>query len=435
MDLNHLKITAKDLDIKTQAVTLSTAHKAKGKEWSYVFIYQAINGKWGNNRLRQLIKLPQAILKNTDISKKEKNEDERRLFYVCLTRAKKKVFISFADRYTTGTHIKEAIPSMFISEISSKYIKTITPKDLKPTQVLQKLLQPLPPAKTTLSEKAFLQTILEHFKLSPTALNTYLTCPYKFKLNNLIRVPRAKEPYLSFGTAVHKALEMFHRQFIYDDKHPSKQFLLNQFTQALTREVLTPDEHKTRLKQGKTILLAYYDFYQDDFQKPLFTEKFFGYGWSKVFLGDISLAGKVDRIDWLDQSDKTVRVIDYKTGKPKTRNQILGKTKDSEGDYYRQLVFYKLLAQLDQNFRPQVIETEIDFVQPQNTGRFKKERFKISPDDLKSLRRTIKKTMKEIRSLNFSRTTDYRHCSRCEYLRHCWPDGLPSSPQQLKLLK
>jgi len=435
MDINHLKITAKDLDIKTQAVTLSTAHKAKGKEWSYVFIYQAIDGKWGNNRLRQLIKLPQAILKNTDISKKEKNEDERRLFYVCLTRAKKKVFISFADRYTTGTHVKEAIPSMFISEISSKYIKTITPKDLKPTQVLQKLLQPLPPAKTTLSEKAFLQTILEHFKLSPTALNTYLTCPYKFKLNNLIRVPRAKESYLSFGTAVHKALEMFHRQFIHDDKHPSKQFLLNQFTQALTREVLTPDEHKTRLKQGKTILSAYYNFYQDDFQKPLFTEKFFGYGWSKVFLNDISLAGKVDRIDWLDQSDKTVRVIDYKTGKPKTKNQILGKTKDSEGDYYRQLVFYKLLAQLDQNFRPQVIETEIDFVEPQKTGQFKRERFKISPDDLKSLRRTIKKTMKEIRSLNFSRTTDYRHCSRCEYLRHCWPDGLPSSPEQLKLLK
>jgi len=436
MDLNHLKITEQDLDIKTNTVTLSTAHKAKGKEWLCVFIYQAIDGKWGNNRFRQLIKLPQAILKNTDLSKKEKNEDERRLFYVCLTRAKKQIFISHSDRYTSATYLKEALPTMFISELPQKLTRIIAPKaTLKQANlILKKFLQPPPKSTPTTSEKTFLKTIAKDLKLSPTALNTYLACAYKFKLNNLIRVPRAKQPYLSFGTAVHRALEIFHRQFIKDDKHPNKQYLLNQFQAALKKEVLTKSELKTRLKQGRQILSAYYDYYQDDFQKPLFTEKFFGFGWSKVFLGDIPLAGKVDRIDWLDQADRTVRVIDYKTGKPKTRNQILGKTKDSEGDYYRQLVFYKLLAQLDQSFPPQVIETEIDFVEPQANKKFRKERFKISSDDIKDLRRTIKKTMKEIRSLNFSRTQDYSKCTRCEYQSHCWPNGLPTAPEQLKLV-
>ena len=430
MEINHLKITEKDLDIKTNTVTLSTAHKAKGKEWAYVFIYKAIDGKWGNNRIRELIKLPQAILKNTDISKKEKNEDERRLFYVCLTRAKKKVFISYADRYTSGTYLKEAIPTMFISELPKNLTRSTSPQpsQAQATTILKKLLEPPQEPKTVIAEKTFLKTILSDFKLSPTALNTYLTCPYKFKLNNLIRVPRAKESYLSFGTAVHRALEMFHRQFIHDDKHPPKQFLLAEFEKALKQEVLTKSEHQIRQKQGRKILSAYYHYYQDDFQKPLFTEKFFGYGWSKVFLGDIPLAGKVDRIDWFDQSNRTVRVIDYKTGRPKTRNQILGKTKDSEGDYFRQLVFYKLLAQLDQNFRPQVAETEIDFIEPNQNKKFKKERFKISPDDLKHLRRLIKQVIKEIRQLNFPHTSDSRHCSRCEYRRHCWPDGLPSAP-------
>ncbi|MDZ4229345.1 MAG: ATP-dependent helicase, partial [Patescibacteria group bacterium] len=89
MTSNRLTISEQDLDIKAQAVSISTAHKAKGKEWEHVFIIKAIDGKWGNNQTRELIKLPLAILTNSDLSKKEKNEDERRLFYVALTRAKK----------------------------------------------------------------------------------------------------------------------------------------------------------------------------------------------------------------------------------------------------------------------------------------------------------------------------------------------------------
>ena len=434
MEINYLKINEKDLDIKTNSVTLTTAHKAKGKEWAYVFIYKAIDGKWGNNRVRNLIKLPQSILKNTDLAKKEKNEDERRLFYVALTRAKKNVFISYAERYSTGTYIKEVVPSMFISELPQKFTKFISPSLTKAKKILVKFLEPPIKEKPRSSEKQFLKTILQNFKLSPTALNTYLACPYKFKLNNLIRVPRAKESYLSFGTAVHKALEMFHRQFIHDDKYPSQQYLLDQFQLALKKEVLTDKDYQVRIKQGKKILSAYFNHYQADFKKPLFTEKFFGYGWSKVFLGDIPLAGKVDRIDWLNQTDKTVTVIDYKTGKPKTRNQILGKTKDSEGDYYRQLVFYKLLAQLDQNFRPTVTTAELDFIEPVKENKFKKESFKIKPADIKQLRQTIQKVIKEIRAHNFSRTTDYSKCTRCEYNHHCWPKGLPSAQEQLKLV-
>ncbi|MCX6816994.1 MAG: ATP-dependent DNA helicase [Candidatus Beckwithbacteria bacterium] len=436
MEINHLKISAADLDIKTNAVTLSTAHKAKGKEWNYVFIIKAIDGKWGNNRTRELIKLPAGILTHSDLEKKEKNEDERRLFYVSLTRAKKKIFISFAERYANSGHVSEAVPTMFISEIPDKFKKIILPKlNQDQARILRQFLEPVSQPTLTFSEKEFLANLVKNFKLSPTALNTFLTCAYKFKLNNLIRVPRAKASFMSFGTAVHKALENFHRQFILDDKHPSKQFLLDKFTKALEAEVLDKNESASRLKQGAKILTAYYDYYQDDFIKAMFTEKFFGYGWSKTFLGDIPLTGKIDRIDPLDMVNKTVRVVDYKTGQPQTRNAIMGKTKNSQGDYYRQLVFYKLLTKLDQTFRLEVTEAEIDFVEPnRQSGKFRQESFKISDDDLKDLRATIISAMKEIRALNFIRTTDYHQCVRCEFQRHCWPDGLPKT-KQLELIK
>ncbi|MEA3355252.1 MAG: ATP-dependent DNA helicase [Patescibacteria group bacterium] len=429
MEINNLKIIEKDLDIQNNSITLSTAHKAKGKEWQYVFIYKAINGKWGNNRIRELIKLPSGILKNTILDKKEKNEDERRLFYVCLTRAKKKLYISYADKYTTASYTKEAFPTMFISELPKNAIKPINPKSLKSKKILKLLLSPAQTKNISSKEQEFLKNLIKNFKLSPTALNTYLTCPYKFKLNNLLKVPRAKISYLSFGSAVHKALEMFYRKFIENNKCPNKKYLLTQYKHALDKEVLIPQDHQARLKQGKETLSNYFDYYQDSFSKPLYTEKFFGSGWSKTYLKDIPLSGKIDRIDWVNQKEKTVKVIDYKTGKPKSRNDILGKTKYSEGDYYRQLVFYKLLSQLSKNFQPKVVELELDFVETNSSGKFKKENFKISDADINNLKKTIKKSMKKIRSLNFSKTKKTSHCDRCEYQSHCYPNGLPKNIQ------
>ena len=431
MEINNLKIIEKDLDIKTNSVTLSTAHKAKGKEWQYVFIYQAIDGKWGNKRSRQLIKLPSGILKNHNPAKQEKNEEERRLFYVCLTRAKKKIYISYADRYITGSYTKEAFPSMFIQELPEKSIKPISIKPLKSKKILTQLLALAPEKDLSTREKDFLRNTLKDFKLSPTALNTYLVCPYKFKLNNLLRIPRAKIDYLQFGSAIHKALEMFYQKFISKDKLPSKEYLLTQFKYALKKEVLTKENYQDRLIQGQEVLSSYFNHYKKDFEKPLITEKNFGSGWSKVFLNDIPLSGKIDRIDWIDQQQKTVKVIDYKTGKPKSRNDILGKTKNSEGDYYRQLIFYKLLSQLDKNFKPKVHEVELNFVEANSSGKFKKESFTITDEDIKDLKKIIIDTMGKIRSLRFSKTKKFSHCDRCEYKNHCWPEGLPKTHQSI----
>lgn len=57
-------------------------------------------------------------------------------------------------------------------------------------------------------------------------------------------------------------------------------------------------------------------------------------------LGDIPITGKLDRIDRLSPDSSTVRVIDFKTGRPKSESEIL-----KEGDYFRQLVFYALLLE------------------------------------------------------------------------------------------
>ncbi|HEY5122731.1 MAG TPA: UvrD-helicase domain-containing protein [Ignavibacteria bacterium] len=91
-----------DLDNKKNAITLMTIHAAKGLEFSVVFITGLEEG---------LFPVTGAI------KSEEELEEERRLFYVAITRAKEKLYISFANqRYRFGTPSYQ-MKSRFLKEI------------------------------------------------------------------------------------------------------------------------------------------------------------------------------------------------------------------------------------------------------------------------------------------------------------------------------
>lgn len=435
-----IAINEQDLNLGSDSILLTTAHKAKGLEFEYVFIVKCSDGKWGNKKNRELIKLPEGLTKTsskeTAALQKEKNEDERRLFYVALTRAKKEIFITYADSYFTEASTKEAVPSMFISEIgdSLKEGLEITKYENAVKEILSDVIKPVQKEALSIDEEEFIRENLKSLSISVTSLNTYLECPYKFKLNTLFRTPRAKDKFLALGTAVHSALEFYFRDFKDTGKLPEVDKLLGYFETALAKEILTKLEHKEISEKGLLLLKAYYTKYKSDFVKPMYAEKFFGYGYGKVYLDGISLTGKVDKIELVDAQKKLVKVVDYKTGKAKSRNDIEGKTKYSDGGYKRQLVFYKLLADLDRSFNFKVIEAELDFVEADKTGKFTKESFVITDEEVEILKKTIKEVVESIRALKFERTSNYKACTNCEYKDHCWPEGIPSGePTQFPL--
>ena len=428
LDILHsydLSFKEKPLQYHQDAITLTTAHSAKGLEWDYVFIYRLIDTHWSNHQSRQLFKLPPNLITHLAPTSQEKLEEERRLFYVALTRARRHLYLSFADSYSLNHQSRLAVPSPFIYELDQAHLHSLSPQ-ISPSQLKQQfqlLLQPSFSSDNT-EDEAYLRHLLQNFSLSPTALNTYLTCPYKFKLNNLLRVPRSKKPYLAFGTAIHSALETFFSHFNRTQQLPPQSFLLNHFEQALQREILTPKEFKHRLQKGKQILSAYYQLHQADFQPSLFNEKKF----SQVKFGDFRLTGKVDRIEWLDASQNLVRLVDYKTGQPKSRSYIEGKTKSSSGDLKRQLVFYQLLVDLDPRFHLTVGEVELDFVAaPHLSHKSGKQRFTISRQEIDQLKQLLHQVLTDIYTLKFPRTSDLSQCDQCELKDYCWPNGLPHS--------
>ncbi len=415
--------------IDRSCVKLMTGHRAKGREFEHVFLIKFVDKKWGNNKERELIKLPENILETVRILRKEKNEDERRLFYVVLTRAKKKIYLTHSKEYQGLESNKLCNLSLFSSELPFSMTACIHTA-LSEKKYVGNYFSDCGNQKSKIKnqkdeEKDFLLNIIKNFKLNVTALNTYLQCPYKFKLNTLLKTPRAKDKSLSLGTAVHRALELFFKHYKEKRQVPELKFLHDEFEKSLSQEILTKTDFLDVHKKGKKILSAYFAFHEKQFKRPLFTEKFFGYGFSKIFLDDIPLVGKVDKIEFVDEEKKQVKVVDYKTGKHRSRNDIEGLTGSSDGGYKRQLVFYKLLADLDRNFNLRVIETELDFVEPDEKNEPKKEVFVISDEEVQDLKKIIRETMKNIRELKFERTTDNKICARCEYRDHCWPAGIP----------
>ncbi|NCN45082.1 MAG: hypothetical protein COU63_00740 [Candidatus Pacebacteria bacterium CG10_big_fil_rev_8_21_14_0_10_36_11] len=417
---HDLKINIEDLNVRRQAVHLSTVHKAKGREWNFVFLYQCVDKKWGNNRSKDLIKLPIEILQNTDLSGKERNEDERRLFYVALTRAKKLVIISHPETIVSEGNSKDVIPSMFLTEIEENDREAESWEKIIDNEIeanapahLLKLLQPNTSKElvtTNDGEKIYLRWLLDNFRWSVTALNTYLRDPEEFLHNTLLRVPRAKTPILAFGTAMHSAMEFIYKTYQQTNELPTLAEAEKHFELALSQEVLTEKEHLQRLKYGNKVLTGYFNDLVNKKFNPLYIERFFGGGKQKVMLGDIALTGRIDRIDWLEIEKKQVKVIDYKTGKNRSNNEIEGATASANlsererslpenirGPYKRQLLFYKLLTQLDKTFPYEVISGEFEFVEPNEKEKIVTRSFFLTDEDTKDLAKLIETVVGELR--------------------------------------
>jgi DNA helicase-2/ATP-dependent DNA helicase PcrA len=435
---NNISINEETIYVEKNAVRLMTAHKSKGLEFKYVFIPKFIDKKWSNTTTRDLIKLPNTILDTVEeLSKVEEKlhqeEDDRRLFFVVLTRAKDHIYITSAKNYQTNTFSREGIPSMFYHELPQDNIEVLdSAKYEKNThEILKELVRPAPDnTRIEADEEAFLKNSLKDFKLSASSLNSYLECGYKFKLEFLFKTPAPKVRALILGIAVHKALEMLHKELM-SGRVPTFDYVKGEFTKELQKELLSEKEYSEIESEGISIMKIYHETYQKEFSEPskniLFLEKFFGWGWSKPLLdGQIHLQGKVDKIISLNPADKTIKVVDYKTGKPHTRNEILGNTKYADPSQYRQLLFYKLLLELDKSFGYKVREVELDYIGNRG-GKPKRELFTIGEGDLENLKDTIRVVYKSIHDQKFHKTKNYSICENCKFRYHCWPDGIPQT--------
>ncbi len=395
-------------------VRLMTAHRAKGQEFEAVFVVNAVAKKWGDRFHRDEIRLPMAVYKegNTEEGDEETNDDadERNVFYVALTRAKHELWIT-ASR--TGRDGREQLPTKFVSDLGIDVLARPETKIFEESFAAHRDLEfaPPPEKKPELHDKEFLNALFEEQGLSPTALNNYLACPWQYFYRNLIRIPEAPNKNLSFGTAIHAALRAyFDARDEGEDK--GKEYLVRHFENTLSREPITENEYNEALAKGKKALTAYYDEYHETWgaEKGKNEVRIDG-----VEADGIKISGMLDRVIFRSGSDQVI-VLDYKTGHPKTRNELEGGTKNADGNYKRQLTFYKLL--LTKQGTHDMMEGVIDFIEPDARGKFHRELFDISSGETKVLEAQIVEVAKEIKDLTFWNNIPHtKDCPYCDLRR------------------
>jgi len=408
LERNNILIKPKNSNT-SGSVHLMTAHRSKGQEFEVVYIIQAIDGHWGSRRSLAKIKLLNATF-SLDAGFQDLDDgDERRLFYVALTRAKAEVIVTYSRKNKDGR-----------DSLKTKFLENIRKELIEEREIPAGFRNSREKAEVNFAERKIsgpsvknAEFIKENFLergLSVSALNNYLNCPWKYFYSSLLNIPMAQASYLMYGTAVHDALKHFFDK-LREGENPDKEYLVNKFKEALFREPIKEVDLSDLLKRGEESMSGYFDFYKVKFHKDSLTE----YPISKVYLDEIPLTGKLDKIEILDMSG-LVNVVDYKTGKPRSRGDIEGETKNSEGNIKRQLTFYKLLLSLfaeGNKFR--FASADIDFVEPNDTGKYKKEHFTISDEEVEELKLEIRRVANEIMNFEFwDKRCDDSKCEFCE---------------------
>ncbi len=397
--------------IPEDLVRVMTVHKSKGLEFDNVFIVNCYDTHWGNkHNIGSKFEIPWEYLVGTRESDEEmdKNADERRLFYVAMTRARKKIFITYSMTSMDG---REQIPSQFISEIPEEFIfeENIVNFEKKLSSNLEAILVSSKSEKGQLISSKYAKELFRRQGLSVSALNNYLTCPWKFFFVNLIRLPQKIENSNLYGSAIHGALNQYLVQ-LKKGKKVTKELLIEKFREEMDILPFSENERDRFMERGKEALSGFYDNQMTDWESDMETELEIK---GIRINDDLILNGKIDMIRPVDGGK--FDVTDFKTGKPKSRNVIEGNVKDGDGNYKRQLVFYKILLDRFRNGFFKMNNGIIEFVEPTEKGDYRREVFDITDEEEKILLEQTVKVGEEISSLSFWNDT----CKDldCEYCK------------------
>ena len=419
MNANRLSLGIQKTMFAQDGVQLVTAHSSKGLEFEYVFMLGCETDYWEPTTYRNRFSFTFPDTLTLTYSESEDAEEAaRRLFYVAMTRAKEYLQISFSTTTKGGKSVKR---SLFVDELLDTTDLEIQEKELSNEAIFQaQLLQLQEVEKPTIKtlRKEELDGLLENFVLSATSLSKYLDCPLSFYFENVLRAPSVSSVAAAYGSAVHYALQKaFQKMRSHkEDKFPTTKAFLSDFEWELNRQraYLSEKQFRDRLAFGRKTLKEYYENYVNDWYKDEIRVEL---EVKNVEIDGVPIQGVVDKIEFRRAFE--LQVFDYKTGKYR-REKIARPTKKKPlgGDYWRQVVFYKILLENYQNKGYIVLGGTIDYIE-QFRGEFKQARFgPIPKEDVVLVKEQIQEVYKKIMGHEFSEGCGKPHCHWCNFVTH-----------------
>ncbi len=347
-------------------VRVSTIHQSKGSEYPFVFVVDAAARSIPTNYSKKLFYVPDKLakgLKNTKDGKTRHIEEERRIFYVAMTRAENHLFITYPRTYSTG---KNRSPSKFLVEdldfennpnaevvsfdgtskaagiqirnredvliekAQAQIASLVNSMQIK--NAIEKMidLAKIEYYKNTGSMKGFkIDTLLDikqdgdvekvlvdekiplvnkdELKLSATNMENYFKCPLQFKYGYVLQIPTKSSKQMSLGGMVHKVFELASKDMksgIKVDKERAFDILEKIWDYNSYK---TEHEAKEDQEKAKVMIVKFLEWIASSPNKIEDVEKKFN-----MTLGGAKVTGKIDLV--MKTPEGEYQVYDFKTG-------------------------------------------------------------------------------------------------------------------------
>jgi len=388
---------AADIDMKDRnAVNILTVHSSKGLEFRVVFLVNLVSDRFPSRERSEKIPLPSGIIKETiPVESDFHLEEERRLFYVGMTRAKERLYFTAANYYGTGKRAKKLSP--FIYEALPKLLDQEKEKNSIQQLSLTEVL-------SVYEEKEEKKEEKQPIKLSYITysnLQMFDICPLHYKARVIFNIPTDQSRNQTFGISLHKVLYNFYKQ-ISDGNKPSLNLLLDILKKEWQSEGYTnKKDEEERFSQAIKILQEFYKKEYSPSIKTLGLELPFSF----ILKNGVKVFGKIDRID---KKGAGIEIIDYKTGLDNPK---------AEEAHRLQLAMYALAAtQIKDtilNRNPKDITLTLHFLE----GNTKKS-MNFKKEDLDQLEDELIQKIAEIEKSDFKCSKNML-CMNCEYKMLC----------------
>ena len=413
-----------ELDPDADAVAVLTVHKAKGLEFPVVFLPGMVAGRFPLNGRGETLALPAGVGRGVPMTAETALAEERRLCYVAMTRARDELILSHAADYggsrarRVSPFVLEALDLPPTSGVPGAGARTSTP------------VERLAGFEATTAPAAVPEgPITEPLSLSFYQIDDYLTCPLKYKYAHVLRVPLAPHHAIIYGSALHKAVQLFH------NRHAKGQVmteveLCEAFEAAWTNEgFVSRDHEEARLEAGRAALRRFRSAQlAPDAVIPTYVEREFAFT-----LGGDRVRGRWDRVDiepalegptgddaagsapMADVVSPTlgilgperVTITDYKSSDVRDPAKARQRARES-----LQLQIYAMGYEAMTGRLPDAVA--LHFLESGLVGRVE-----VDPKRLARARTRIEKAAAGMRARDYTPTPDYLACTYCAFREIC----------------
>ncbi len=376
-----------DLD----AVSVLTVHRAKGLEFKVVYLTGLVDGRFPARTRPATLDLPWSEIRGVSSGELDRLDEERRLCYVGMTRARSELYLTYHSVAAGGRMVRR--PSPFIAEAIDGPV-TVAAQQLDPIAQIAAL-----GASPAEFDRGAATANSARAVFSFSELETYLDCPERYRLRHVVGVPAAPHHALTYGSAMHQAVAAFHLSRR-AGKPLTEEQLFQVFERAWSSEGFLSREHEEhRYAAGRAALTRFRETQLASVDTVVAVERPF-----TVDLDGVNVRGRMDQID---RTAEGAVVVDYKSSDVREQAKADAKARDS-----LQLQVYALAHESEHGTLP--AKVQLHFLDSGLVGTATPDAKKLAKAQSRLVGAAI-----DIREGKFQPKPDAITCGYCPYRQIC----------------